>query len=101
MDILNGIFDGDDLAAALAVNQVHHVIQGSGFSRAGRARNENQPAGATRQLIDFGGQTEFFTVPNSVPAEADAHLRAGVAPVESGPDSSHNTVGKRNAKFPF
>ena len=60
VDELDGVLDGDDLAAALAVDEVHQVIEGGGFAGAGGAGDEDQAVGSAGQLVDFLGQAEFL-----------------------------------------
>src|SRR5437016_11273388 len=60
VDEFDGVFDGDDFAAALAVNEVHHVIEGGGFARAGWASDQDQAIGPAGQIVNFFGQAQLF-----------------------------------------
>lgn len=52
VQILNGILNGDDMAHARAVNAVNHAGERGALAAARRARNQNQPAAALRQIDD-------------------------------------------------
>jgi len=55
VDVFNRVFDGDDLATALAVDQVNHVVEGCRLSRTGWAGDQHEAARPSGQIIDFRG----------------------------------------------
>ena len=97
----NRVFDGDDLAAALAVDEVHEVIERGGFARAGRAGDQHQAVGLPRQVVNFFRQAQFLARGDALAAKAETHFRMAVAPVKSRPDAPGHAVQQRNAKLPF
>ena len=101
MHELNRVFDGDDLAAALAVDQVHQVIERRRLARAGRAGDQHQAVGLARQVVNLLRQPQFLARGDALAAKAEAHFRMPVAPVERGPDPPGGAVQQRNAQLPF
>ena len=55
----DGVFDGDDVFMALAVDLVDHRRQCGGFTRAGRAGHQNESAGLFAKLGDYRRQAQL------------------------------------------
>ena len=101
MHELDGVLDSHDLAAALAVDEVHEVIQRGRLARAGRAGDEHEAVGFAGQFINALGQTERLARRDFVSAETEAHLHMPVAPVERGAHAARSFMQQRNAQLPF
>src|SRR5437879_1441295 len=101
MDVFDRIFNGDDFAAPLAVDQINHVIEGSGLSSSGGAGDEEEPVRPAGQFIDFRGQPQFFTSSDPLSAKAKAEFGVAVSAIEGGADPSDRWVTQRNAQLPF
>src|SRR5439155_12442051 len=86
MDVFDRIFNGDDFAAPLSIDQIHHVIEGGGLPGSGRTGYEKEPVGPAGQFIDFGGQPQFFTSSDPLPAKAKAEFGVAVSAIEGGAD---------------
>src|SRR5918912_322716 len=54
----NGVFDGDDVAAARGVDAVNHRRERCGFAGACRTRDQNQPALLVRDFVHDGRTSE-------------------------------------------
>ena len=59
MHELDGVFDGDDVFVALAVDLVQHRRQGGGLAGAGGAGDQDQAARTVAQLGDHGRKIEL------------------------------------------
>jgi len=46
--VFDRILDRDDLAPALRIDNVHHIIEGGGFARARRPGDEKETVGSAR-----------------------------------------------------
>ena len=101
MDELDRVFDGDNLAAALVVDQVHHVIQRRRFACPRGACHQHQAVWTPRQLIKFFRQAQFFAGRNAVPAKSAAHFRVTVTAVEGRSHPANRRVYQRNTQLPF
>ena len=60
MNEFNRVLDGDNLAAALAVDEVHEIIQRGGLARAGGTGDQHQAVGFAGQFVESFRQTEFL-----------------------------------------
>lgn len=60
VQILDGVFDGNDVAGQVAVAVVEHGGHGGGFTGAGRARQDEQAAFLHDEFFEFEGQGEVF-----------------------------------------
>src|SRR6185503_15846239 len=72
MEELDGVLDGDDLTAALAIDQVHHVVQGGRFAGAGRAGDQHQTIRFARQIVNLRRQAKLFPRRNFSSAKTNA-----------------------------
>ncbi len=97
---LDGVLDGDDLAAALGVDEVDHVIEGGGLSGPGGAGDEDEAVGFEGEFVDFLGQAEEIAGGDSFAAEAEAHFREAVVAVERGADAAGDLVADGDAQLP-
>ena len=59
MDELDGIFDGDDVLVALAVDLIEHGGQGGGFAGAGGTGDQDQTARTIAEFGDYGRKIEL------------------------------------------
>ena len=101
MDEFNGIFDGDNFAAALAVDEVHHVIESGGFTGAGWAGHQHESVWTPGEVVNFFRQSQFFAGRDALAAESKAHFGMAVSAVKSGAHSSGHAVQQGDAQLPF
>ena len=80
--IFDGILDHDDLDAALAVDDIDHVVEGGGLARAGGTSDQHQAAGQPRERFDDLGQPQLLARANHAFRDADGHLRIPAADVD-------------------
>ena len=57
MDDLDGIFDGDDVLAAVAIDRIDHARHRRGLTLTGAAGDENQTLAALRERLDHRRQS--------------------------------------------
>jgi hypothetical protein len=55
VQVLDGIFDGDDVAMPLPVNNIQKGCKGSRLSMPRRPGDENEPLGFEGIILDPGG----------------------------------------------
>ena len=60
VDVLDWVFDGDDLGGLLGVDEVEEVVEGCCLTDAGGAGEDNEAAGFARERLDDLGEAEFF-----------------------------------------
>ena len=60
MHVLDGVLDGEDVAAPPAVDVVDHGRQRGGLARPGRARHQDQPRRRLDHALDDGGKAEVL-----------------------------------------
>ena len=101
VDKFNRVFNRDNFAAALVVDEVNEIIQRRRLARAGGAGNENQAVRLARQVVEFFGQPQFLARLDFVAAKAEAQFRVIVAPVKSRAHAAGGAVEDGNAQFPF
>ena len=101
VDEFDGVFDGDNFATALAVDQVHHVIERRGFARAGWPGNKDETVGPASQVINFFRQAQLFARGDALATKAKTHLRFAVPAIESRSDATGEFMQQRNAQLPF
>src|ERR1035438_7569357 len=82
MNEFDRVLDGDDLAAALAVDEVDHVIERRGLAGAGRPGDQDQPIGTARQFIDLWRQAQGFTSGDRFAAKTETYFGVAVATVD-------------------
>src|SRR6187402_3549711 len=98
--VLDWVFDRENFAASLAINEVHEIVQRGRFPGTSWTCDENKPAGFTSQVINLLRQAQFFAIANPVAAKTNAEFRTGVAAVKRGANASRDSVGQRNTQFP-
>jgi hypothetical protein len=85
---LDRVLDGDDLAAALAVDEVHHVVERCRLADAGRAGDQDQAVGLAGQLVDDRRQAQRLARAHGGFRDADGHLWAAAVVVDAGAEAS-------------
>ena len=99
--VFDGIFDGDDLGAAFAVDEIDHVVEGGGFADAGGAGDEDEAGGPAREFIDDGGKAERFARADVGLGDADGHLGAAAVEIDAGAKASDAGPMPGEAELPF
>ena len=97
VQVLDGILDRQNVAAALGVDLVDHGGERGGLAAAGRAGHEHQPARALGQLFEHGRQPQLVEAADAIRDDAvDAGHRASlvehVAPEASQSANSEGDV---------
>ncbi|MFM1944769.1 MAG: hypothetical protein RI897_3751 [Verrucomicrobiota bacterium] len=82
VDEFDGVFDGEDMFAPVAVGVVHHGGEGGGFTAAGGAGDEDEPAVEHGEFFKDGGEwgVEFFEVLEREHLGGDLAEDGGAAP---------------------
>ena len=78
VDKLDGVFDGNDMAGQLLVAVVEHGGHGGGFTRTGRAGEDQQAARRECKLLELFGQTEGLHFGNVLADAAQYHADAAL-----------------------
>ena len=100
MNSFDGIFNGQDLAAPLSIDEVDHVVHGRGLARSGGARDQDEPVGLTSQFIDARWKAKFLASRKELSTEPATQLGDPIAPVERDPDPTGHRVADGNTQFP-
>src|SRR5467141_3988860 len=61
---LDGVFDGDQVVGAIGIDAVDHRRQRGGLTGTGGSRNEHQAALLLANLVNDGGEVQFFRSAN-------------------------------------
>src|SRR5437899_8167616 len=101
MHELDRVFDRHNFAAALAVDQIDHVIERRCFAGAGWAGDQHYSVWPPRQVINLGRQPELLAAGYPVSTKAKTHLRFAVPAIESSSDATGEFMQQRNAQLPF
>ena len=101
MHELDGVLDGDDLAATLAVDEVDEVIERRGLARARRAGDEEEPVWPAHQLIDLDWQSQLLPRGDALTTEAKAHLGMTVSLIERHSNPADHRMPHGDAELPF
>ena len=58
--VFHRVFNRDDMAVALLINDIEHARQRRGFAGAGRPRHQNQPARLEQQVTGLRRQANLL-----------------------------------------
>ena len=78
MHVFDRVFDGDDFAAALVVDEVHHVVERGRCSGTGRSADEHEAVWFAGEVVDLVRQSKFLAGGNITAAKTKAELNATV-----------------------
>ena len=60
VEVLDGVFERDDMAIVVIVDEVEHACEGGGFARAGRACDQKQATGPGDEAFDSLGHADLL-----------------------------------------
>src|SRR5262249_16256215 len=71
---LDRVFNGDDLSATLAIDQIDHVVEGRRLPHPRGTGDQNKTVGEAGEVIDHGRQVEVIARANGRFAQSNCHL---------------------------